>query len=144
MKRPKHKLYDAAYTLFVEQGMTCAAIAETLSIKREATLSEWRQAMKWDEDRRRFLSSPAEIRRLLLSEMEHVAGGGKPRIDTDALSKIGKALTYFDGKLSVTVIIAVLKEFDLFMAEVNPHKAVEFLEYHKQFIHHRAKLENMK
>jgi len=144
MKRPKHKLYDAAYTLFVEQGMTCAAIAETLNMKRVETLSEWRQGMRWEDDRKRFLTSPAQIRRLLLSEMERVANGEPSKINTDALSKIGKALTYFDGKLSVTVIIAVLKEFDLFMAEVNPHKAVEFLEYHKQFVHHRAKLENMK
>ena len=143
MNKPKHKLYDAAYTLFVEQGYTCTGIAETLNL-REATLSKWRVDMKWDDDRKRFLSSPSEIRRLLLTEMERVANGEDTKINTDALSKIGKALTYFDGKLSVTVIIAVLKEFDLYMAEVNPHKAVEFLEYHKQFIHHRAKLENLK
>lgn len=143
MQRPKHKLYGAGYTLFVEQGMTCAAIAEELGI-REATLSKWRQTMNWDDDRRRTLAAPDTIRRLLLEQMERVATGEKPTIDTDALSKIGKSLTYFDGKLSVTVIIAVLKELDLFVAEVAPHKAVEFLEYHKMFIHHRAKLENMK
>lgn len=143
MKRPKHKLYGAAYTLFVEQGMTCAAIAETLGI-REGTLSKWRQDMNWDDDRRRTLAAPDAIRRILLEEMEKVTRGEKTFIDTDTLSKIGKALTYFDGKLSLTIIIAVLKEFDLFMAEVAPHKAVEFLEYHKMFTHHRAKLENMK
>lgn len=143
MTRPKHKLYEAAYTLFVEQGMTCAAIAETLGL-REGTLSKWRQGMQWDDYRRRTLAAPDTIQRLLLEQMEKVSSGEKPTIDTDALSKIGKALTYFNGKLSVTVIIAVLKEFDLYMAEMVPHKAVEFLEYHKMFIHHRAKLENMK
>jgi len=143
MDKPKHKLYDAAYTLFVEQGMTCAAIAETLAL-REATLSGWRVKMNWDNDRKRALAAPDKIRQLLLEDMERVANGEKPKTDPDALSKIGKALTYFDGKLSVTTIIAVLKEFDLYMAEVNPHKAVDFLDFHKQFIHHRAKLENMK
>lgn len=100
--------------------------------------------MKWDDDRRRTLAAPDTIRRLLLEQMEKVAQGEKPTVDTDALSKIGKSLTYFDGKLSLTIIIAVLKELDLFMAEVAPHKAVEFLEYHKMFTHHRAKLENVK
>lgn len=143
MKRPKHKLYGAAYTFFVEQGMTCAAIAEALSL-REATLSEWRQTMKWDDDRRRILASPDSIRRILLGEIEHVAGGGKPRIDTDALSKIAKALTYFDGKVPLTVVYSVLKERDLFMAEVAPHRAVEDLEYNKLFLHRRAQLDSMK
>lgn len=143
LKKPKHKLYDAAYTLFVEQGMTCAAIADTLSL-REPTLSEWRTAMQWDEARKRILSAPDTIRRLLLEQMEKVSSGEKVTIDTDALSKIAKALTYFDGKVPLTVVYSVIKEFDLFMAEVAPHKAFEFTEYHKMFLHRRAQLDSMK
>lgn len=143
MTRPKHKLYDAAYTLFVEQGLTCAAIAETLGL-REATLSKWRALMEWDDDRRRILSAPDTIRRILLGELEHVASGGKPRIDTDALSKIAKTITYFDGKVPLTVVYSVLKECDLFIAETEPHKAFETCELHKRFLHRRAKLDSMK
>lgn len=143
MKKPKSKLYDAAYTLFVEQGLTCAAISETLGI-REATLSEWRKGMKWDDARKRILAAPDTIRRLLLEQMEKVSSGEKPTVDTDALSKIAKALTYFDGKIPLTVVYAVLKERDLFMAEVAPHRAVEDLEYNKMFLHRRAQLDSMK
>lgn len=144
MKKPKHKLYDTAYALFVEQGLTCAAIADLLDMKREATLSEWRTGMQWDDARKRKLAAPDTIRRLLLEQMEKVSRGEKSEIDTDALSKIAKALTYFDGKVPLTVIYSVFKEFDLFMAEVAPHKAVELLEYHKMFLHRRAQLDSMK
>ena len=96
-KPPKHKLYTAAYNCFVEQGMTCAGIADMLGI-REATLSEWRRAMKWDEKRKAMLAAPGKIRELLLNEMQNVADGNPARIDTDGLSKIAKALQYFDGK----------------------------------------------
>lgn len=143
MKRPKHRLYNVAETLFVEQGMTCAAIAGELSI-REATLSEWRNGMKWDEQRQRHLSTPGVIRQMLLEAMERVAKGEKSKIDTDALSKIGKALTYFDGKVALNIVISVFKDFNYFMADHHPHKAVDFLKYIKQFIHERAKAESYK
>ncbi len=76
--KPTHKLYDVAESLFVEKGMTCTAIAEDLKI-REATLSGWRVKMQWDDARQKFLTTPGAIRKLLLAEMEFVAGGGKAR-----------------------------------------------------------------
>ena len=108
MTTPKHKLYTAAYNCFVEQGMTCAGISDMLGI-REATLSEWRRGMKWDEKRKASLAAPGKIRELLLDEMQNVADGNPARIDTDGLSKIAKALQYFDGKVPLTVVITVLK-----------------------------------
>lgn len=84
MTTPKHKLYTAAYNCFVEQGMTCAGIAELLGI-REATLSEWRRGMKWDEKRKASLAAPGKIRELLLDEMQWIAERNKARLDTDGL-----------------------------------------------------------
>ena len=85
MNAPRHKLYKDAETLFVEQGMTCAAIAEQLSMT-EATLSRWRRQMNWDELRAAALAAPSTIRKILTAELQHIAGGGQPRVDADALS----------------------------------------------------------
>ena len=143
MATPTHKLYSVAETLFVEQGLNCAIISSQLSIT-EATLSKWRKAMEWDAKRSAILSSPMKIRELLLKELESVASGEAPTINADAVSKINKALTYLDGKVSLTVIISVLMELDNWMTGVDPKKANEFTEYHKLFIAQRAEQDSLK
>lgn len=143
MTTPKHKLYTAANNCFVEQGMTCAGIAELLGI-REATLSEWRRGMKWDEKRKASLAAPGKIRELLLDEMQWIAEGNKARLDTDGLSKVAKSLQYFDGKVPLSVVISVLKEVDNFVAEINPQEVVKITEYHRMFIQHRAQVDSLK
>lgn len=141
MTAPKHKLYKDAETLFVEQGMTCSAIAEHLSIT-EATLSKWRRQMNWDELRAAALSAPEAIRKILTAELQHIASGGSPNVDADALSKVAKALNYFDGRVALSVVVSVLKEFDTWMASIDPAKAVEIAEMHRLFVNHRAELES--
>ena len=143
MTTPKHKLYTAAYNGFVEQGMTCAGIAELLGI-REATLSEWRRGMKWDEKRKASLAAPGKIRELLLDEMQWIPERNKARLDTDGLSKVAKSLQYFDGKVPLSVVISVLKEVDNFVAEINPQEVVKITEYHRMFIQHRAQVDSLK
>ena len=141
--KPAHKLYDVAESLFVEKGMTCTAISEDLNI-REATLSGWRVKMRWDAAREQFLITPGAIRKLLIEELKRVAGGEKPKIDTDALSKIAKALTYFDGKIALPVVVSVLKDYDNWNAELHPHEALVEMGKHREYLHHLAKLESIK
>lgn len=139
-KEPKHKLYGVAETLFVEQGLSCAAIAEQLGIS-EVTLSKWRSAMDWDAKRDDFLSTPRKIRELLLLEMKNITEGKKSAIDADALSKVSKALQAMENRISIPVIISVFKEFDMWMVDVDPRLAVRFTEFHKMFIAYRAQQE---
>ena len=143
MTPPKHRLYTAAESCFFDQVMTYAAIAEHLVI-REATLSEWRRSMKWDDKRKIALAAPSKIRDLLLDEMQNISAGGKANIDTDGLSKVAKALQYFDGKVSLSVVIAVLKEVDNYLAEVSPQEAVKIVEFHRLFIRHWAEIDSQK
>ena len=143
MTTPKHKLYTAAYNCFVEQGLTCAGISDMLGI-REATLSEWRRGMKWDEKRKASLAAPGKIRELLLTEMQWIAEGNKARLDTDGLSKVAKSLQYFDGKVPLTVVITVLKEVDNFIAEVAPQEIARQTELHRMFIQRRAQVDSLK
>lgn len=141
--QPKHKLYSVAESLFTEQGFNCSAISLQLGIT-EATLSKWRNSMDWDSKRDSIVSTPAKIRELLLEEMKSVSSGNKAKIDADALSKINKALSYLDGKVSLSVVISVFMEFDNWLAEADPKKAVDFTEYHKLFIAYRAEQDSLK
>lgn len=144
MKRnPKHKLYDDAFVLFVEYGMTCKAISESMPIA-ENTLSRWRIANKWDKHREDVLARPDKIRDILLTELKSVAEGNKPKIDTDALSKISKTLQYFDGKLSLPVCIAVLKDCDNFIVQVEPGEIQKVMELHKAYLYNKAQNESLK
>lgn len=143
MQIPKHKLYNTAENLFVENGMTCNAIAEQLELT-ESTLSKWRNGMNWDQKRQVELSTPDKIRRLLLDELQSISEGNKPKIDTDGLSKVSKTLTYFDSKVALAVVISVFKEFDNWMAEIDPVMAAKFTDYHRQFANYRAQLDTLK
>lgn len=143
MNTPKHKLYATAETLFAEQGLTCVAIAEMLGI-REGTLSEWRKVQQWDEKRKRAISTPDAIRRLLLDELKSISEGNKARIDTDGLSKVAKAIQYFDGRIALAVVISVLKEVDNYIAELDPVKAVEVSKLHQMFVAYRAQIDSLK
>lgn len=142
-KKPRHPLYNDACAMFTEHGMTCAAIADNTGLT-EATLSKWRKDMDWDKLREEILVRPDRIRDILMKELKSVAEGNKASIDTDALSKINKTLQYFDGKLSLPIIVAALKECDNFIMTVDPKKALEICEYHKAFILYRAKMESLK
>lgn len=143
MVRPKHKQYETAEDMFVEQGMTCNAISEMLGMT-EATLSKWRNTMSWDDARKLALSRPDKIKGILLAELQSISEGNKPKIDTDALSKVSKTLSYFDDKVALSVVVAVLKEFDNYMVEIEPAMAVKFTEYHRMFIHQRASFDSLK
>lgn len=143
MKSPKHSLYKEAESLFIEQGMTCVAIAELLNLT-EATLSKWRNMMGWDEKRMAYLSAPAIIRQILMAELQSIASGNKPRIDTDALSKVSKALSYFDGKVALSIVVSVFKECDNWLMGIDPQKAAEMVEFHRLFVNYRAEIDTNK
>ena len=130
---PRHKLYSAAETLFIDNGLPCSEISEQLDIP-EQTLSRWRKSMDWDQRRNQMAVAPNIIRQKLTDEIKLISEGNKPTINADALSKAAKALQYFTGTVSLPVIIAVFKDFDNYMASVDPQMAIQFTRYHKQYI----------
>ena len=66
----------------------------------------------------------------------------QPRVDADALSKVAKALNYFDGCVALSVVISVFKEFDTWMAGIDPARAVEISEAHRLFVNYRAEADS--
>lgn len=135
------KKQELAERMFIEDGMTCKAIASELE-SSEPTLSAWRNKFKWDERRDQVLSAPHKIKEILLKELNNVASGGKPTIDADALAKISKVIESVSAKTSVQVVITVFKEFDNYMSDQDPDMAVKFTEFHKGFVLYKAEQES--
>ena len=63
-------------------------------------------------------------------------------MDADALSKVAKALNYFDGRVALSVVISVFKEFDTWMAGIDPARAVEISEAHRLFVNYGAEADS--
>lgn len=133
-----------AERMFIEDGMTAKAIAEQLDLS-EQTLSKWRKGKEgeksWDDKRAEMLASPHKIKEILLKELILVAGGGKSLVDADALAKINKVIETLSDKISVQIVFSVFKEFDNWMADQDPKTAVQFTEWHKQFLLYKINLE---
>ncbi len=134
------KKKELAERMFIEDGLTGKAIAQEIDVA-EATITRWRNAGNWDERRNQALAAPHKIKEVLLAELQRVAGGKKSTIDADALAKISKVIDSVSGKVSVQVVITVLKEFDNWMSIQDPELAIKFLEWHKLFILHKAEQE---
>ncbi len=140
-KIKRDKLKATAEELFIEQGMTCKRIAELIGVT-EATLSKWRNNEDWDMRRAENVSAPHKIKSILLSEMLKISEGKKSAVDSDKLVKVSASLERIDKRTSVPVIISVLIELDNFVADIDPVKAAEFTDWHKQFILYKAKQES--
>ena len=141
--KPKHKLYDAARDLFITTGYTCKEISKILDIS-EQSLSRWRKSDKWDEERAIQKTSPALLKTQLRDELISISEGKKPSIDADSLLKTFKVYSEFDGRMSTSIVAAVFKEYDHWLAEVEPSEWEKSKELHKQYLRHKAESESLK
>ncbi|MFL0140873.1 hypothetical protein V2626_00965 [Tenacibaculum maritimum] len=135
-----------AERMFVEDGMTAKAIASETG-KTEQTIGRWRKGIgdnpiSWDQKRKEFLSAPHNLKKVLMKELNQVAEGKGATIDVKALASINKVIESLSDKVSVQIVYTVFREFDNWMAEQDPEIAVSFLEWHKNFLLHKAQQEN--
>jgi transposase len=135
-------LRGLAERMFVEEGMTAKAIGEAVGVT-EQTVGRWRKgvgnnAIGWDEKRQHFLSAPHNIKKVLMTELNNLAQGQEATIDVKGLSDVSKVIAQLSDKVSTQIVFSVFREFDNWMAEQDPEVAVEFLEWHKLFLHHKA------
>jgi len=134
------KKAEIAEDLFIRAGLTAKDISEQLGVS-EQTLTKWKKKGNWESRKQEISTSPLKIKELLLSEAHKIAGGEISTIDSDKLSKIMAAIDRLDKRISVRVVMDVFREFDNYMAEVEPKKALEFTKYHKLFLQHRINIE---
>lgn len=131
----KDALRVQAEIMFIELGMSAKAIAEQLGVQ-EKTVGKWRQANTWDKRREELLASPHKIKELLLKEFKSIAEGNEPSLNSDAISKISKAIDALDDKINPRIVISVIKLLDEWLADIEPELAGKCLEHHKKFILH--------
>ena len=124
--------------LFVEDGYTLKAIAETVGTS-EVTIGNWSRKYGWKEKRDEILAAPHMIKKVILQQIQLVASGEKPTVNSDDLSKLTRALERVDQKVSVQLIITVVKEFDHWLAgsDIEPELLTQMLEAHKNYIKYR-------
>ncbi len=139
-------LHAMAERMFVEDGFTAKAVAESLGVTAQ-TIGRWRKgignkSISWDEKRKQFLSAPHNLKKILMQELTEVANGSSSSIDVKALADINKVLTSLSNKVSTQIVYSVFREFDNWMADQDPEIAISFLEWHKQFLLHKAQQES--
>lgn len=144
-KRAKSDLREICEKLFVETGLSCKALAETYPVT-EQTLSAWRNdtsrdGKTWDEKRRQFITAPANIKQVLMDELQKVAQGDNASINVKDLAAIHKVVESFSDKVNTQVVYSVFKEFDNWMAEQDPELAMQFIHWHRLFLVFKAERE---
>lgn len=144
-KRNLEQLRQSAEDFYIRLGMTGKEITELLGIS-EQTVSKWKKGRDgettWDNRKAEMQLTPVKVKEILLQEAMKVAKGENCTVDADKLSKMVSAIEKLDRKINVRIIIDVFREFDNYMAEVEPKMAVNFTKYHKMFLQHRIALES--
>ena len=134
-----------AERMFVEEGMTAKAIAATIDVT-EQTVGRWRKGIQgdisWDDKRAQYLSAPHNIKKVLMNELTHLSKGGDATIDVKAIADVTKVISTLSDKANVQIVFTVFKEFDNWMTEQDPEVAIQFLEWHKLFLLHKAQNES--
>ncbi len=137
IKLSSAKKQQLAERMFISDGKNAKYIAEYFETT-EQTVSRWRKKGNWDDRRKQLLAAPHIIKEKLQEQMELILKGEKPTIDTDALSKVNKALRDASAAIPVQTAMSVIKELDNFISEQNPEFAVALLDYHRKFIIFKA------
>ena len=133
-----------AERMYVEEGMTAKAIANAIDVT-EQTIGRWKKGIQgdisWDEKRNQYLSAPSNIKKILTNELIHLSKGGDATLDIKAITDITKAIATMSEKVSTQVVFSVFKEFDMWMSEQDPEMAIQFMDWHKIFLLHKAQNE---
>jgi len=141
---------ELAEKMYCESNYTLERIAIALD-KNIKTIATWRDKYGWDDTRRMFETSPLEFKKLLLAEATRIVKGETrkdengeeiPKIDADSLSKVMKAYDYMNSKTSASVCYQVLTELDTFTSSIDPKRAAENTDLHKQFLINKIEQEN--
>lgn len=130
--------YGLAERMFVEDRMNANAIANALGVTPQ-TIGRWRKgigknAENWDEKRKKFLTTPHNVKKMLSNELARLAEGKEPTLDMKAINDVLKGLETVKKETSPEMIYLVLKDLDRFISQIDPEFANECTIFHKQFL----------
>ncbi len=134
-------LHSLAQRMFVEEGMTAKAIADAIDMS-EQTIGRWRKGGSWDERRKQHLQAPQNIKKAITEELQRLTSGYDATLDMKAINDAIKAQREISDEIGTQAAYSVFKEFDNWMASQDPEQAIQFLEWHKLFLIHKAQQES--
>jgi transposase-like protein len=133
LKRLKSVIED----LYINKDYTLEQIAAEFDISVQ-TLSKWKKGEKgqktWDERKVFVQLTPTRLKEMLLGEALSISEGKEPTFKADSISKIMAAVDRLDKRVNPRTVITVMKNFDKWMVDIDPAKAVEFVKFHRMFI----------
>jgi len=134
------RLRTLAEKMYIEECLTAKAIAESLAVSPQ-TIGRWKKGLEgeedWDTKRERYKREPYNIRKLINDEVARLANGEEPTLDMKAINAAIKAQQAVNKSVSPETVFTVFREFDNWMAGQNPEVAVQFTEWHRQFLMHK-------
>ncbi|GAB6121647.1 helix-turn-helix domain-containing protein [Dysgonomonas termitidis] len=146
--RPKQeleRLREIAEDYYIRLNKTGREIAEILDVS-EQTVSNWKKGRTgekpWDDRKKEIQLTPVKLKELLMEESYKIVKGETSNVNADQLSKFMAAIDRLDKSVNPRIAMSVLQMRDNFMAEVAPERAIEDLEYNKQFLQHLIALES--
>lgn len=133
---------EAAKDLFVRGSKTQKEIAKITGIS-EKTISDWKQAGKWDEQIKSITLTKEEQLKLLYSQLSELNGfiskkeEGRRYPDSkeaDALKKITSAIKDLETELNIQTYIDVFIAVTSWQRSINTDKSRELADTFDQFI----------
>ncbi len=133
------RLRSVIEDLYINKDYTLERIAADFDISVQ-TLSKWKKGEKgqktWDERKAFVQLTPIRLKEMLLTEALSISEGKEPTFKADSISKIMAAVDRLDKRVNPRTVITVLKNFDKWIVDIDPAKAVEFVKFHRMFIQH--------
>jgi len=141
-----------AESLYSEHGWTLERISQMLD-RDVRTVSMWRDKYNWEASKQLLQTGPLKLKTILMAEALRIAKGEKrtdengdelPAINADSISKLTKAIDYFNQKLGAEACKDFLVELEIFIASIcNDLKTIELMQnYHKQFLIYKIEQES--
>jgi transposase len=139
------RIRNTAEDLYINKGYSIAQLSQEWDISL-ATLSAWKKGRtgekSWDERKAFILLAPNTLKERLYEHALAVAENRPSDLKADAISKIMKVIRELDKETSPRVVAAVFKNFDSWMASIEPETAILFTKYHKMFLQHIIEMES--
>lgn len=131
-----------AERLFIEDGWTAKAIAETVGVS-ENTVGSWVKKYSWKETKDELFAAPHRLKKAILEEIQRVINGETAKFNSDTLSKLTTALERIDKKVSTQLSISVIKEYNNWLAsqDVENDFLMQHLDSTKIYLQYRIENE---
>lgn len=134
---------NLASQLFVTGDLSPREIADNLKVNIN-TISRWRKADHWDENKAAKTTGTDNLVRALLLQNQKIMDLAKEEDRTmtskesDIVLKNAQSIKLLSKEVNLITVISVFKKYNLYLFELDPGLAKSNTEFQKKFIHYIA------